>query len=143
MDTPYDPAAVTLAYAGGFLEEGAMDGTFIEVSRNEDSATLKVGATGEQALAVNQNRSGTIKITVLQTSKVNNLLSAQLAAWEAGDFVTAIQPVLMKDLLGSTIIGGASCWVRKFADVQFAKEIMGREWTLEIGRMDMLVGGSL
>lgn len=122
------------------LITGTGKGTFLEVERNSDAVTLVVGADGEGARAMSADRSGTMKITLLQTSPFNDVLSAAMQLDELTGAKTAA--FFAKDARGTTLVHAAQCWVKKFANVVMADEIQGREWTLETADLDINVGGN-
>jgi hypothetical protein len=138
MDT-YDPLKCPAVFAGNFLE-GFMDGTVIEVERAEDAFMSKYGTDGDGARAKNNNESGTIVITLLQTSRSNAMLSQQHTL----DIVTGagVAEFILKDLLGTTLVDAAEVWVKKYAKIELGKEILGRQWTLEAKKLNIFVGGS-
>lgn len=119
---------------------GFMDGSFVEVERNSDSFTLMIGADGEGARAASADKSGTVKITLLQTSASNDVLSAVLIADELTNVAAA--PLLIKDGSGRTLVSSPEAWVKKPAVVTFDKEIQGREWTIETDALAINVAGN-
>jgi hypothetical protein len=135
----FDPAAINASF-DGYPLDGFMSGTFIVISRKEDSWTPHVGAAGEYARARNRNRSGTVKMTFMQTSLSNDFLSTKHAQDEASGKGTGVFQLV--DSMGFTQVLGADAYVLKQAEVQFGNEILGREWTLEVPDLDMLVGGA-
>lgn len=138
MAKTLDPKKV-LVIVGGVPMSGFADGTFITVSRDEDSFTKRVGSDGEVARIKNANTTGSIVMTLLQSSASNDVLSGFLVADELSG--AGVVPVLIKDLTGLTTIVTATAWVRKPADATFSKEVETREWTLDTGSMDIFTGG--
>lgn len=134
----YDPSDVVVTF--GSIISGFADGTFVKISRNEDAMTLTVGADGLGARARNNNKSGTITITLMQTSQSNEILSG-LAI---DDELTAsgVLPVLVKDKNGQTLAMGASGWIKKIPDVEFSKDIATREWVIEVEKLNLFVAGN-
>ena len=130
----YDPKKVILLM-GGVRLSGFADGTFVEVTRDEDSFTKKVGADGETARARSNNKGGSIKITLLQTSPSNAVLSAYLAADESTN--EGVKPVTVKDLSQVNTFFSASGWIKKPADAKYSKEIETREWTIDVANLEM------
>ena len=65
--TSYDPKKETVNVAGRVLTGYASDG-IITVSKSEDSFTPNVGTQGDVVIEENANESGTIAITLQQTS---------------------------------------------------------------------------
>ena len=138
MAKSYDPKQYSLI-VGGHIVGGLADGTFLSVSRNNDTFTLSMGADGEGARAKSNDKSGTFVFTLLQSSLSNDVLSGFHNADELNNGGQV--PVLVKDNNGTTILQANTAWVRKPADVELAKEITGREWTIETDNLQMLVGG--
>lgn len=135
----YDPAQVILNI-GGVQMSGFADGTFITFERDEDAFTKHTGADGEVARAKSNNKSGSLTLTLAQTSSSNDVLSAFAIADELNN--SGVVPALMKDLNGNTIAAAASAWIRKQPNSEFAKEISNREWIIDLARVDYTVGGN-
>ena len=139
MAKTYDPKQYSLI-VGGHIVGGFADGTFLTVARNNDTWALTMGADGEGARAKSNDKSGTLVFTLLQTSQSNSVLSGFHNADELNN--AGQVPVLVKDNNGDTVIEATTAWVRKPADVELAKEITSREWTIETDNLTMLVGGN-
>lgn len=136
----YDPALISLVFADQLIT-GVQDGTFVEVSRDEDSFFLHVGADGEAARARNSNRAGTIKFTLMQSSPSNDVLSALATLDE--NTGAGVRSAMVKDNSGTTLVQAAQAWIQKTADVTFAKEPSEpREWLIRVADLRMLVGGA-
>lgn len=135
----YDPDKVIVTF-GGVPLSGYADGTFVNVERAEDAFTLSVGADGETARTRNLNKSGTITITLMQSSASNDLLSGAAIADESTGL--GIFPVMIKDMAGTTLAIAANAWVKKMANAEFGKEHGDREWVLEADSITMHVGGT-
>jgi hypothetical protein len=136
----FDPSRVLVSYHGVPIS-GFADGTFISAERDTESFSKTVGADGEVARVANADKSGKVKLTLLQTSQGNDVLSAMLKIDELTKH--AIGPVFIKDLFGTTLVGGAEAWLEKPATVVLGKEIEGREWTVVVADMEIFVGGDL
>jgi hypothetical protein len=135
----YDPKNISIIFAGKIIT-GFGDGTFVMVERNEQAFNLKVGVDGEGARAKNNNRSGKITLTLMQTSKSNDDLMALTEADELGNAGTG--PFYMKDHSGSTLVGCLTAWVQKVPNIEDAKEVSMRTWVLESDELNMFVGGN-
>lgn len=136
----YDPALVRVIFAGSPIS-GYADGTFITASRRNPTFSMVSGADGETARAKSNDKTGTIVITLLQTSQSNDFLSAKALLDELTG--NGVGPILIQDLLGTTLVQGETAFIEKYADITLAKETEAREWTLLVDRMNMTVGGSL
>ncbi len=135
----YDPSEVVLSVGGAELS-GFTDGAFIKISRDEDAFTKTVGADGQVSRAKNANRSGSITITLKQTSPSNQILHGFAKLDEMGN--AGLVPVLVKDLLGTTLASSAGAWIKKVSDVEMGKEISDREWILDCETIELEVGGN-
>lgn len=134
----YSPVDVAVIY-GGAIISGFADGTFITVSRDEDAFMKKVGADGEVARARNANRSGSVTLTLLQSSASNDVM----AAFHAADSLSsgAALPLLIKDNSGRTLVAADAAWVKKEPDITRSKEIETVEWVLDCGQIVSFIGG--
>lgn len=135
----YDPKSLSII-VGGHIVSGLDDGEFVKVTRNNDAYTTKVGADGEASRTKNNDKSGTIEITLLQSSASNDVLSGFALADEINNGGQV--PVLMRDANGTTVVATDSAWVKKMPDLSMGKELGNRTWVLECGSMDIFVGGN-
>ena len=141
MIKTYDPSQVVCTFLGSPIT-GYADGTFVKVDRAEDGFALKVGAAGEAARSRNKNKSGTISFTLMQTSPMNDILSAAADADEL--LGTGVGAAMVKDINGTTLVLAATAWIKKRPSVEFGKEVGDREWVLESDNLaQFTVGGSL
>lgn len=139
MSKTYDPLQVSVIL-GSHIVTGFADGTFVSIERNNQTFELVSGASGETARAKSNDRSGTVTITLMQTSESNSVLSGFAAADElsnSGKF-----PIIVKDNNGDSLYEATEAWVQQPASVEFSKEISEREWVLETGELIMVTGGT-
>lgn len=135
----YDPQQIIMN-VGGRDVSGYAAGTFLEMERNVDAAELVVGADGESTRARKQNRSGLFKITLQQSSPLNDYFSSLANADELA-LPTAIVSILVKDSNGTTIGQAKQAWVKKKPATPFSDTVENREWQFETGNLDYTVGG--
>lgn len=135
----YDPKSVILT-VGGVPMSGFADGTFVRVTRANDSFTKVSGADGVVSRSKTNDVSGSLEITLAQTSPSNDVLSAFMTADELTN--TGVVPVMCKDVSGRSILFSAFAWVKKPADVEFGKDISNRTWTLDCADLFMGVAGN-
>ena len=135
----FDPATVIVSI-GGTPMSGLADGTFVIVSRDEDIFSKVSGADGEVSRAKSNNRSGSLTLTLIQTSMSNDVLSAIAVLDEISN--TGIVPVFVKEIGTSTILMAGEGWVKKMPDVSYSKEIENREWVLDLAIVNMFEGGN-
>jgi len=137
----YNAAKVVVIY-NGFSITGFADGTFINITMQNDGITTQVGADGELARAVNADRRCIVTVTLQQTSPANDFLSAMFMV----DALTCggrIGPILVQDLCGDTLFAASEAWIVKPADIEFGKEVTTRAWAIHTGAPGVyLVGGN-
>lgn len=136
----YDPKKLVFVW-GEIIASGYADGVFVSAKRNGDSFGIHVGADGITTRVLMADRSGEVTLNLAQSSQVNDLLSARMALDELTGLGTA--PLLVKDIVGTTLITAQSAWLKKPADAEFGKEVSEREWIFVCDELLMLVGGSL
>ena len=136
----YDPKGISVIFGGKILH-GFSDSEFIKAERNEQSFTLKVGVDGEGTRSKNNNLSGKITITLMQSSLSNDDLSTfQQLDEQSG---AGALPFLMSDANGTTLVSALTAWVQKPADDTEAKEVSTRVWVIETDNMSKFTGGNV
>ncbi len=135
----YDPKAVIITI-GNVPISGFSDGTFLEIARDEATWTKVVGADGYVTRGKTNNFTGTMTLTLKQSSPSNDVLSTFMALDEVSG--TGIVPILVKDLSGNSTYFTAQGWVRQFATSTFGKDINDREWTIDLADVDIFVGSN-
>lgn len=136
----FDPASVSLILGGTPLS-GFADGTFISVTRSNDSYTKTVGADGVDTTRVKSvDKSGEITITLAQTSPSNDFLTSLAEADERDN--SGVVDLLVKDNSGNSEFSAAFAWVKKPADAEYGKEVATREWVIDAADIVMGVKGN-
>jgi hypothetical protein len=135
----YDPKSVVVTI-GGVPMSGYADGTFLNVDRDENAFTKVTGADGTSTRVKSNNRSGSMTLTLKQSSPSNDVLSGFASLDELSN--TGVVPILIKDLSGNSLFFSATGWVQKFPSSEFGKEINNREWVLDLVDVDMFVGSN-
>jgi hypothetical protein len=136
----YNPAKVAVSFNGIQLV-GFMDGTFVSCERAEDAFETAVGAGGDVVRVRNQNRMGSVTVTLQAASPSNDDLSAIARDDEA--FGLDYGDLLVKDGNGTTIARAEIAWIRKLPNVEYADSESGREWVFDCAELLMDVGGSV
>jgi hypothetical protein len=135
----YDPKKVIVSALGNAIG-GFAPGTFIKVSRAEDAFMLTVGSDGIGTRTKNANRSGTIEITLMASSPLNDVLQAAAILDDATG--NGVGPMQIKDLKSVTsLVHAANCWIKKLPDFERAKELGEITWTLESDDIEIVHGG--
>lgn len=139
MVPTYDPKFVLLTL-GEIFFSGFADGTMIQVEREGDSFTKYTGGDGEVSRVRNRNRSGSVTVTLAQTSLTNDLLSALLAADELAG--TGVRPLTLRDMSGNSLVAADRAWLKKPAALEFGKDMSNRQWVIDCAFVEPVVGGN-
>lgn len=139
MAKTYNPKRVIVTYRGALIT-GFADGSFVSVERATDSFSTQAGADGEVARVASADKSGTVRITLLQTSASNDFLSASLREDELTN--QGGGPLMIKDANGRTLVVAADAWIQRAPNIEFAKEGTAREWTFGCAKIEESVGGN-
>ena len=134
----YDPKMVVLTM-GGVPIRGYADGTQIVAERSNDMFTKVSGNDGAVSRAKSNDKSGTVTVTLAQTSPSNDVLSAFHKQDELSN--TGVKVLNCKDLSGRSTHFSSGAWIRKLPNAEYAKEITNREWVIDCDNLETLVGG--
>jgi len=135
----FDPKQMVITVSGHIVS-GYADGTFLNVEFSEDAYTSVAGADGEISRAKSNDFRGTVTITLTQTSLSNDVFSGLARVDRANN--SGVFPILIKDVRGTTTISSGAAWIQKVAPAEFGKEIVTREWIIEISDAEIFIGGS-
>lgn len=106
--TTYSSRAVVINYAGLVLTAGKGEDTFMTMEYSSDRFSSTVGASGDHAVSLSPDQSGTVTLTYQATSESAKLLTAlhgALRASERAGIPTLLAvPLVVADPSGSTII---------------------------------------
>lgn len=124
----YSPDRIKII-VGAHSITGTADGTFVEIEPVGDGVVSEAGAYGEVARAISLDTRHTITLTLQQTSRSNDVLSAihDRDRITGGDGAV---PITVTDLRGSTLFAGQG-WVVNKATATYSKGLEAKEWTLE------------
>lgn len=139
MVQTFDPKK-TLVTVAGLPISGYADGEAITVEREGDAFTKTTGADGYTARVKSNNRSGSITLTLLQTSHSNTILSALALADEKTN--AGVVPVSVKDLSGTSASYSGTAWIKKVPKQSYGKDISNREWVLDCADLEVMTGGN-
>lgn len=135
----YNPAEVSVIIAGSLIQ-GFADGSFIKAERDEPAYSLYMGTDGEGTRAKSNNKSGTITLTLTQSSSSNDILSALAQADELSD--GGVFSVLIKDNSGSSLCEATKSYIEKMPAVEFGREVGSREWVIKTDNLIIFAGGN-
>jgi len=136
----YDAAKVVLII-GGVPISGFADGTFSTAERTSDTYAMVSGADGIVSRAKTNDFTGSLTITLAQTSPSNSYLSGLAIVDE--NTGAGVVPILCKDNSGNSLYFSASGWIRKPATAEFGKEISDREWVFDLAKLEIFSAGNI
>lgn len=136
----YAPDDVTFV-VGTQAATGFKEGTFIEIDRAVDTGSLDIGSDGEATLVISPNQSGSFKLTLQQSSPMNDYLTTLWQALQDKNVAVAIIPVTMNDKNGTSIASCKQGFVKKPTKLTFADKAEGREWEIMTGYLNTAPGG--
>jgi hypothetical protein len=137
----YDPQSVIVVF-GDHRIEGFAENSMVTVERNEDTFALKVGVDGEGTRVRSANRSGRVKVVLMQTSESNRVLSGIQVADEKSPIGAGIRPLMTKDAMGHSMHFAKEAWIVKPTAAEYGKEVGEREWEFESADMENFEGGN-
>lgn len=137
----YDPSFVSMFY-GAIRMQGFAQDAAISVEHDEDDWSLVVGVDGEGTRNKTSNRSATITVSLMQSSEVNDLLSAQRLLDLNTQGGTGGQPILIKDNSGTSLFSCETAWIQKPPTAELNREATTREWVFRTDNMDALHGSN-
>lgn len=138
----WDGAELTVVI-GALPLSGLSDGDSVIARRNQPFFNSRAGNDGSVGRARVTDKRGQVEIHILQTSEMNDQLSALFnldSLTEEGQFVG---PITCKDLSGRTVIAAGDAWLMQVGDVNFASgEVGERVYTFEAADLTMWLGGN-
>lgn len=124
----YSPKKVQIIVADQILT-GIAKGSFVVVEKKEDDFTTEIGSDGEGARTQSADESGSITITLMQTSASNDILNALRDADKASG--ASVFGLMVKDGSGRSIYTAAEAWIRKVPNSEFSDQKTERAWIID------------
>lgn len=125
----YDPRKHDIVFAGILINEGLADGTFCTIASEAPGFSVKVGVDGEVTRTRSHNKVATATVVLMQTSEVNERLSALYAADRAAVNGQGVGVFYVQDRGGTTVLQSSKAFISDDPDVTLEAEASTREWT--------------
>lgn len=138
----YNADQVQIVVAGIPVTGGWGDGDFVSIESDEDAFSLVVGTDGEATRSRTNNKGATITLTLMQSSDVNDLLSALHALDVNSPGGAGIGPFFCRDGNGRSLYMAESCWIQKRPTAVFGREAGPREWVIRTDKLIAFDGGN-
>lgn len=136
----YSPDLVDVIYKGIQIT-GFAEGTFIDVERETDSFTKKVGSLGDVARTRSLNKSGKITITLMDTHPTNDLLALVIIADEQDGSGTGA--FTLKDRSGRSEVRASDVWCMKIPKMTKAQATGNVVYVFEAASIFIKHGGAV
>lgn len=135
----YSPKEVSATYYGyeitGFAED-----EMIVCEHNADQSEIVVGNDGQATRTINPDASGTITITLKQSSPTNDILSG-LAVKDRLDG-SVVGPLMIRDNRGTSLSVGTDSVIAKTPAQNFGRTAGNRVWVFKCGQLLNFAGGN-
>lgn len=135
----YSPKKVQVL-VGNQIITGFSEDTLVEIEKADDDFEKAIGADGEVARTQSADDSGTITISLMQTSASNDVLQnlRDIDRLSGNDPF----PVMVKDGSGRALYSAQEAWIKKIPNSPFKKRADSRVWTIESGVVAHKLGGN-
>ncbi len=137
----YDPKKHVVIFAGVLLS-GFADGQFVQVQPVGPGFTKKTGVDGDVTRSRSADRSGSLTVSLMQTSLSNDRLSAIYSADRAGFNGAGVGSLTIQDLAGFTLFFAARAWIANDPDATLDAAATTRDWQIDYAEMDPIHGGN-
>ncbi len=145
MSTPqltnYDADQVTVAL-GAISVDGFADGTFVSIEQETATFTKVTGTDGKTTRSKTLNRSGSVTISVMQSSLANDKLSALHTLDRDAPNGAGVVPLYIRDRGGRALYTAAQAWIAEPPKPTFGREAESRDWVIDFAKIDRLDGGN-
>lgn len=127
-----------------FQVTGFVEGTFVSFQRSVDRATLVTSADGNHSARVlRRNKSGTITLSLMQTSESNDLLSRIGVLDEDSHSNKYLFSILIKDTQGRSVLSASQAFLGNDPTMSFGVDgTETREWTITVAEAVRHYGGN-
>lgn len=117
---------------------GYADGTFIEVTRNEPNSSYTSGADGTVGLTKNANKTGIIKVTLMQNALANLVFAGIQSEQDKSDSDLIRGPASIFDPSGSLFVRVENAHIQTPPGLSVSKEQEPRTWEFFCESIDFL-----
>lgn len=138
----YDPNMYDVVFAGIRLNEGLAEGTFLTISSESPGFSSKVGVDGEVTRARSHDSRATARLVLMQTSEINERLSAIHAADMDALNGSGVGSFYVQDRNGSTVAEASKAYISDDPDLTLEAEASEREWTFELADYSVTHGST-
>lgn len=136
----YSPEDVIVLFGGVHKLSGFVDGTFINISKDDPAFVTRVTSDGMVTRRASSSPIYSVNLTLHSGSESNEILSYALKIDELTKM--AKFPLIVKDTLGSTLFFAMTAWVENLPTSDFSLSMEDREWVIKCTQASFMVGGN-
>ncbi len=126
----YDANEVTVVVALIDIDAGFADGEFVRIEQEEQFSTY-IGSDGQVTRSKTNQKVARVTIILAQSSESNAALSTLHALDINAPNGAGVGPILIRDRQGLSQFSSDACWIVKFADESYDREVTTREWPID------------
>jgi hypothetical protein len=142
MAKQHDVNEWTVSFGGVPLEGGKADGDWVTIEKPDPSFGVKIGVDGEATYFRNHSKFHRVTIRLMQTSNVNDVLSAvHTGDLKLGNGI-GVAPLMVKNGLGTSLVVEPEARIEKFPDEKATTEPDATEWVFLCPSPERFVGGT-
>lgn len=119
----------------GRLIEGYGEDEFVSIEMSAPRTTKTVGSSGEVVFSQNADKSGTVTITLLQSSASNDYFQEWLDRNERGPGLD-YRPLVVRDLNGRAKFSAPHCTIEEEPQITYGRSASMRAWKIGFARRD-------
>ena len=127
---------------GPIIIDGFADGELISISRTKPTFEIVEGSDGKVTRFKNHSVSGTILVSLMQTSATNDLFSALLQVDRNARNGAGILPFRLRDSNCRSLYAATEAWIATDPEVSFDRGPTTRQWAIVCANLEMFTGGN-
>ena len=138
----YSASEVSLIFALIPIDGGRGEDEFVQIAKAGETFTYKAGVDGEGTRSESKENYFTVKVTLMQTSSGNAILSSIHAGDTTIPGGAGVAPILIRDKQGKSLFAASQAWIMKWPDLKYGKEVGQVEWEFGVHQPSMFIGGN-
>ena len=136
----YCPDIVDVLVAGFIKVDGFVDGTFVQIDKDEMPYSSIRMPDGTVARKYNNSQTYTLTITLHSAAEANNLFTK---LWQLDELTQMGKfPLLIKDQSGSDLLFSTESWIEGIPSLTKSNAIDSRVWVIKSAYAVINVGGN-
>lgn len=136
----YCPDIVDVLVAGIIKVEGFVDGTFVQIDKDEMPYSSIRMPDGTVARKYNNSQTYTLTITLHSAAEANNLFTK---LWQLDELTQMGKfPIMVKDQSGSDLLFSTESWIEGIPSLTKSNAIDSRVWVIKSTYAVINIGGN-